>query len=314
MMRNRARLLALACALAVAACEIDADEDPIDGAGLLLQVCGELVDRGHAGRCGTEDASCGDPAEEGCIQLGCEDAVVGPDNEVNPDTEDLPRDMAALFAMIEFLPPEAADAITPTGTITWGDPGKAGEPFLEIDQDSGDYRIDSRQMPDGMDPQDETLEESYYEEDVQRFFSPMGVAAGQTLLSINAIMGSSQGPDGNQTTVLYNRIAFVYRVINQVPVRSNKLIFDYNPDDGRLLRITGDWSPLDFANSQFSVEQASLNALVDDLIAELGDKGVTPDEIGYLSLEYDTKEGSAGKTLDLLLEVGVGRTMHGIDI
>jgi len=102
--------------------------------------------------------------------------VIDPDGEINADTRDLPRDMVALFEMIDFLPPEAVDAITPTGTITWGEPSGEGEPYLEIDQDSGDYRIESGRRPNGIDPEDETLDESHYEEDVQRYFSPMGVA------------------------------------------------------------------------------------------------------------------------------------------
>jgi hypothetical protein len=312
-LKSAVSILAI-CSLMIQCCDSDPESSTVSSCAneeikVLCSICDGLVAQGFADRCGAEASPCG-YTETGCVQISDVDVALGPDNPVNASTTELPRDMVALFGMIDFLPEEAVDAIQDSGIITWGDPSAEGEPYLEIDMDRGEYNIESGQIPNAIDPADETLEDGFYEQDVQSYFQPMGIDAAQTSMTIGDIVMS----DGTQEWLMSKNVD-VYRDINQIPVL-NRLILSYSPDDGHLISLNGDWSILDYADSQFELKYASIDEAVSQVIAQLNEQGVSSadQEDVEMGLIYLVVESSGKQILDLLMEVRVGMNYYYVDI
>lgn len=274
------------------------DADPESQVPLLALICEALIEKGFADKCGDLDDQCV-PSDTSCIQLYGSENDIGPYGDVNICTSDPPQDLYALFGMIDFLPEEAQDSITEEGAY-WGNPASETDPYLEIDLTTGDFRIVHGGYPESIDPEDETINESYYEDEVFRYSFPMGVAPSQIDMEITGTMSD----DGNGNTQLLKRVAFVYREINQMRLEDDRLLFEFAPADGQLYEISGDWTPINYAGSQFTSDYETIDELADDLIADFAEHGIESAESTdiAMTLAYRLAEGSEGFSLDLVLQ------------
>jgi len=274
--------------------------------GLAAAICTRLVTDGYATRCGLDETPC-EEEEEGCLWLGFPSTQPSAQC-ITAGHIDPPIDLAALFAALPFLPPEAQEAITETGTFEWGDPTVEGTPHLEITVADGDFDIDSGQSGEPVPSAEYDREDSVYIEAAKPLLPYMGIHPMQTRTLVNKT-GVSQGGGG---TSIASASVRVYRVINGIGTHDDQMVIKFRADNGELSEIWGDWTPINYGESQLATD-LSVREIIDALMQRLLEKELT--SVSGISLSYAVKQNANDEYyFDLNLSFLSGRSIFEVDI
>jgi hypothetical protein len=293
-----------------------AGHDSDEGAasqGLLRGVCEGLLEADFATSCGSGPGEC---EEAGCLVLVGADIVVEPGaGEFTKGSEDPPRDIGKLFDKVGWFDESARDAIEKSGTIVVGDPESETEPYAEIDLDNGRFQLTDGQDVVSVDPSEAAFDDEHYEKNARSLFAPLGVDARQVALEVTGIGSMGMTSSGSSTsTKLVDKTVLVDRAINGIPVGAERLVFSYHADTGKLRKILGRWTAVDYAKSQFSIKYSSIDKLVDDLRDQFTELGVEPKQLSDVSLSLGYAVDEDTHALDLVLLVQHDITIVDMDI
>jgi hypothetical protein len=217
----------------------------------------------------------------------------------------------------QLLLPEVVapwEIISTSKYISAGSDRDEAMPYVEYDIYRGKYYINSNEIPT---THDELLSDSYYIDNVFALLHAIGAQNDEIDFHITSIEAMFQNVDeigiGQPEIATLEKITYVHRSVQGLPVVSDRMIFSYHLD-GRLRQITGRWSPIDYNKSQYSSSHQSIDEIIDLAIDRMIEERTNPfhrDEPITINTVYKVENDGSVNYLDMVVEINASASNGG---
>lgn len=208
------------------------------------------------------------------------------------------------FAVLESQIPYPMGVKESTRFMFVGSQKDESIPYVLYDIYNGEYDISSAELPSTV---DFNISDEQYISMTNEYLQVLGVDANEigvaAVVPFNMQKMDITGSNPNVDIITLEKVMYIHRQAGSITVVDDRLIFSYHLD-GRIRKLSGKWSPIDYQNSQWVSTYGSVERVVNNAIREMIRNNVNPlheEEKIILRTSYRTTMEDDITTLNMVL-------------